>query len=256
MSEILRGTYNPITGQEYEMPPVIPWDEWFADQENGPHRWADDEHYTLIGTTGCGKSTLARNLLALREYVACIATKPRDSSLDRFRSDPNYTVLRKWEDLPVSGRKAAKKRLIWPKLEDLNYDPHWQRYYIEQALDNMFTQGGWNIYLDEVRYIANDLGLRRKLNLYLLQYRALGGSLIAGTQRPAWIPREFYSQSQHICLWHQTDEYDLKRISGIGAMDTGYIRRLLPRLSRHQFLYLHVPTGYSAISEAPKPEGR
>lgn len=253
--EIVRGSYNPITGREYEMPPTIPWEEWYVDQERGPHRWNDDEHYTLIGTTGCGKSTLARNLLELRQYVMVVATKPRDDSLDRFIKDPRYRFMHRWEDLPVEGRKAAPKRILWPRIQDLNYDQAWQQYYINEALDKMFTQGGWNIYLDEVRYLADELKLRRKLNLYLLQYRALGGSLIAGTQRPAWIPREFYSQSQHICLWHQTDDYDLKRISGIGALDTSFIRRLLPRLGRHQFLYLHVPTGYNCISEAPNPNG-
>lgn len=246
---------DPKTGLPYVDPPVISWEEWYSDQENGDHRWNDDEHYTLIGTTGCGKTTLAKELLNLRTYVACIATKPRDDSLSRFINDPQYTVLRDWQDLPVSGRKAAKKRLIWPKLEDLNNDPVWQQYHIENALDKMFTQGGWNIYLDEVRYIASELGLRKKLNLYLLQYRAMGGSLLAGTQRPAWIPREFYSQSTHMCLWHQTDRYDLERLAGIGAMDPKFIREIVAGLGRHQFLYLHIPTGYMCISQAPNPDG-
>lgn len=244
---------NPETGLPYEMPPTVPWDEWYADMENGEHRWNDDEHYTLIGTTGCGKTTLAKELLDLRTYVACIATKPRDSSLSRFINDPQYTVMRKWEDLPVTGRKGAPKRLIWPKLEDLNSDPAWQQYHIEVALDKMFTQGGWNIYLDEVRYISDELKLRKKLNLYLLQYRAMGGSLLAGTQRPAWIPREFYSQSSHLCLWHQTDKYDLERLAGIGAMNPQFIRYLVARLGHHQFLYLHIPSGYMCISQAPDP---
>jgi len=249
------GIKDPLTGKNYEIPPVIEWDEWFAGMQGGHHRWVDDEHFTLIGTTGCGKTTLAQQLLTLREYVACLATKPRDESLTRFINDPAYTVMREWKDLPVQGRHAAKKRLIWPKLEDLNYDQHWQRHHIENALDEMFTQGGWNIYVDEVRYLATELGLRRKLNLYLLQYRAMGGSLLAGTQRPAWIPREFYSQSQHMCLWQQSDPDDLRRIAGIGAFNSQFIRQLLPRLSRHQFLYLYVPTRYACISQAPNPGG-
>lgn len=267
LPDIIPGIKDPATGEPYRMPPIVEWDDWFKAQErcqhrgpctktNGPHRWNDDEHYTLIGTTGCGKTTLARELLELREYVALLATKPRDESLDRFINDPRYTTMREWKDLPITGKRAAKRRLIWPRMEDLNNDQAWQKYYIEAGLDEMFTQGGWNIYLDEVRYISSELGLRNKLNLYLLQYRALGGSLLAGTQRPSWIPREFYSQCQHMCLWHQGDDYDLQRIAGIGSLNTRYIRHVVTRLSRHEFLYLHTPTGYVCISEAPNPKGR
>lgn len=248
---------------DFEMPQPTDWVEFYDQLQRGrmvanpdtgelQHRlrWNEDEHVTLIGPTGSGKTTLAYYILPLRTHVCMIATKPGDSSLERFARSNGFVQMSEWKE---GNPRKTPRRLLWPKLDTVYKQPE-QRKQIRRALEDMYVSGGWNIYLDEVRYVSDDLKLRRFLNIYLLQYRSQHGSLIAATQRPSWIPREFYSQSTHLFFWRQTNDTDIDAIGGIGALSSRYIRWIIPRLREHQFLYLHAPTGYMTVSTAPNPD--
>lgn len=200
--------------------------------------WEQGDHVTLLGHTGSGKTTLARHLITLRNHRIVFATKPRDPNIDLFGKEDGYYVTRTW---PVDSR-IRKRVVFWPKIEKPS-DIAIQAEQIARCLRSVYQTGGWTLYFDEVRYIADTLGLKDALELIWLQGRALKLSVLAGTQRPAWIPREAYSEASHLFLWRSTNRYDLKRLEDASNVDTKEIAPILRNLPKHDVIYLNTRTG-------------
>ncbi len=229
-------------------PPVVDFQELLSRMN-----WRQGDHVGLIGPTDCGKTTLAYTLLPMREYVTAIVTKPASASADRFFVQQDYKLLNKW---PIKEpAHVSPRRLLWPtqkRMGDINH----QQYEIWTALDNIFVTGGWCVYFDELKYVCEQLGLKREVLLYWLQGRELGISVVAASQRPKWIPLEMFDQSTHLFFWNERDDVNLSRIAGISSMDTMMIRHTVRELEPHQFLYLNTRTAEMMRSIAPNPDGR
>lgn len=201
--------------------------------------WRQGEHLTLIGPTGCGKTTLATKLLPLRRYVAVMATKPRDPILATFKK-MGYVVTREWP--PRLPPEVAPRVVFWPKSETMDSIKK-QVPQLRMALQDIYRQGGWTVYFDELRYVTDFLGLRQEVELLLLQGRALGVSVVSGAQRPAWLPLTVYDQATHLFLWRETDRRNLQRLAELGGVDSRKIMGILPKLSRHETLYVNTRDG-------------
>jgi energy-coupling factor transporter ATP-binding protein EcfA2 len=214
------------------LPERIEWSNFIDDME-----WNQGEHVTLLGHTGSGKTTLARALLPKRDHTLIFATKPRDDSLDLFKRE-GYSVTRKW---PIDARVYSKV-VFWPKIERTE-DVVTQQNEIGKCLASVYRTGGWCLYFDEVRYISDTLGLKPLLEMLWLQGRSLKLSVLAGTQRPAWIPLEAYSQATHIFVWRDRDETNLRRLQGIGSIDHRELKSMIRELPLHDVLYIHTRTG-------------
>ena len=214
------------------LPNRVEWDRflaWFP--------WEQGEHVTLLGHNGSGKTTLAKSILPIRNHTLVVATKPRDPNIDVFTKD-GFRVTRTWPVDPA----IYKKVVLWPKI-DQPKDIVTQSETIGRCLTSVYRSGGWALYFDEVRYIADNLGLQEALKLLWLQGRALKLSILAGTQRPAWIPREAYSEAAHLFLWRQTNRYDVKRLEEASNVDTKEIAPILRNLPKHDVLYINTRTG-------------
>lgn len=213
--------------------------------------WEQGQHATLIGKTRSGKTTLALQLLALRRFVVVIATKPRDPLIDQLRRQ-GYYLSRTW---PVA-HEIHERVVFWPRIESM--DDQWsQRQAVAGCLESIYKTGGWTVYLDEVRYIAEPsyLGLRSEVQLLWTQGRSLGVTVVAGSQRPAWVPLEAYSQADHLFLWREADDANLKRIGSITGTAGREIRELVPQLAEHECLYVNTVTGAIARTMADNPGG-
>jgi hypothetical protein len=148
---------------------------------------------------------------------------------DVFKRD-GFSLTRVW---PVDPR-IKRNVLFWPKIERTS-DIALQADAIAKCLQSVYRTGGWCLYFDEVRYITDTLGLQRPLEVIWLQGRALKLSVLAGTQRPAWIPREAYSEASHLFLWRSTNRYDLKRLEDASNVDT---KNKTPTIGRSRFNFL------------------
>jgi len=223
--------------------PRIPWDEFIRDY----FRWNQGEHTALIGPTGQGKTTLLTNLLPLHPFVVVFATKPKDESMERLIRTGYYPIKR-WQSLDPS---KFPRRVLWPDAFELD-SVNTQAEVFHEAFARIYREGGWTVAIDELWYVNNILKLERDVKTYLLQARALGISLLAATQRPAWVPLEVYDQSTHLFFWRDNDEQNLKRLSGISFRSANLIRSVVADLERFQVLYINTRTGEMLRTRAPK----
>jgi hypothetical protein len=204
--------------------------------------WNQGEHVTLIGPTGCGKTTLSVEIAERRKYALVLATKPADPVIDAYRAH-GYRVTRTW---PVPNGRW----ILWPRNEEHGDLPK-QREIFGRALADAYRTGGWCIIADETRYVTDFLKLARHMELLWLQGRSLNVSVVALAQRPRHLPLAAYSQASHLYLWNVRDRTDIKRLADIGGRVE--LRRLaygLGQLDKHSHLYVDANTGATYRTQA------
>lgn len=225
------------------------WRKLYSRLSFSDDRWVQGEHVSIIGPTGAGKSFLMKRLLPLRTWVTIYAAKAEDDTLDSLTSkktpkSERYVRITRW---PAS--ENDKRILLWPKYIYPG-DEYKQQSIFYEALREQFAERSWTIAIDEVSYFVKPLRLENSLQAYWFQGRSLGLTLVAATQRPRGVPLLMYDMPTHLFFFRFNDENDLERIGGIGYLNRKEIRNTVARLERHQFLYIHVPTGTMLLSKA------
>lgn len=232
-----------------DAPPRVTWAE-FHDELAAS--WAQGEHFSMIGPTGAGKTTLALGVLDIRSYVVALATKPRDATMDKLVKSAGWRKIPSWDRRPPIVGDKGKRLILWPPFREPE-DIERQAVELDRAMRAMFVEGSWAVFADELFYLTRQLGLSRMLEMYWSQGRSVGLTLIGGTQRPAHVPLMAYDQATHLAFWRDNDETNLRRIGGLGGLDAQGIRRTVAGLPRHDVLYLNTRTGRQLITRAPRP---
>lgn len=223
--------------------PRVPWDVFMRQLV-----WEQGEHVGLIGPTGQGKTTLLTSLLPLRTYVAVLATKPRDKTMDQLIAR-GYERFDTWEPIPAH---RAPKRVIWPSAMEIDAEDS-QKLAFEKTYAAIYREGGWCTVVDEGWYLSVVLKMDKKLRTFWTQGRSLGISQVVATQRPAWVPVEMFDQSTHLFFWRDNDERNLKTIGGIGFRSAQLIRNIVSNLEQYQVLYVNTRSGNMLRTRAPAP---
>lgn len=214
--------------------------------------WNQGEHVTLIGPTGQGKTTLAVELLERRKYVVVFACKPHDPLIEELVSERDYFLTETWP--PPSPREKFSRVVFWPRIEKMS-DVVTQKLAFKLALEDIYRQGKWAVYLDECRYITDTLKLTSQAHLLWLQGRSLKISFVVGTQRPFWIPLEAMDQATHLFLWRENDERNLDRLKGLGSVRGKELRETVTALGDHEFVYVNTRSGEMVRSKVELKEG-
>src|SRR6267378_7591578 len=212
------------------------------------------EHAVIIGSTGSGKSWLAREVVPLfgRNVVVLDGKGGDDPSL-RF---PGFRTLNRWPPPvesfhPISrhvfGREPAPVRvLVTRPVRSYAAFPEMRDLFATVLRDLMPRKGRrvYALYVDEMQIIADPregMGLGHLIGPLLRTKRYHGMSVVTATQYPTWIPKSSYRETTHRWFFPIEDEESSRRLGEISGHRRGVIP-VLERLRRHEFLYQHVPT--------------
>lgn len=227
--------------------------------------WIPGEHTVAIGPTGKGKSTLIRALLQYREqrgaHVLVIATKSANSFEEltpgrivtrrQLQKHPRgYYLTKKWD---LANRGDYERVLLWVPYKGTGSVVK-QTEQAEAALQDVMTQGGWTVYIDELRWFVERMGLKDWVTDLWTQGREIQVSAIGSTQRPVWVTRDIYANSTHFYIWGTEDDDDLNRLSGIGGMNSAAVREAVANLRGHDVLYIDSLRKRMYVTKAPPPK--
>jgi len=226
--------YGPRTAAKSEPIPTVSFDEW---RSYFARKWNQGEHVTILGHTGSGKTTVAFEILPIRRFVLALASKPRDRLIDTAKTN-GFHVAKEW---PIDFR-LYPYNVLWPKIAKVE-DLRTQQAVFGRCLHDVYRVGGWTLYMDEVRYLGETLRLRKLLELLWLQGRSNDISIVATSQRPAWIPLEAYQSADHLFMFRESDMRNLQRLREIGGVDRDRLAYDLQRIPKHDCIYVNSRDG-------------
>jgi hypothetical protein len=233
--------------------PVLGWDEFLDGW-----RWRQGEHVSVIGPTGTGKSFLGRQLLVRRDWVVTLGTKRKDDTLDDYVKLDGFTRVETWpprrplrEVLQLQRRPAGweQRVALWPEYTgDVQATRERMRVEFTKCLGDVLGNGGWCVDVDEMYYLCRILGLTEYAEEMWTQGRSNGISLLAKTQRPAWVPLFMYDQPVHLFFFSDNDETNLRRVGGLGGLSAGVVRATVASLPKHACLYVNTRERQLAVT--------
>lgn len=197
----------------------------------------------MIGPNGVGKTTLAADILERRKWVVAFLTKTKDDTYALFKKQ-GFEVISSWPPPP-----DMQKVMLWPvqRAKEPSGDNAIKRREFKKCLEHVYRSGHWTLYFDEVRFLTRTLGLQRIIEDIWMQGRSAKITVVASTQRSAWIPLEAYSETKHLFVWDNPDEHNMRRLKEISGVQD--LQMLARSLGYHQFLYSNKITRKKLISQ-------
>lgn len=240
-------------------PQRIPWSQlgpsfihsWGYPERNGK-RLRMPEHVEVLGQNGSGKTywmltVLKERARVRRSDIVFIFTKADDDTVTAL----GWPVITSWPPdykdrqvifhakgfgLSKEGKARQKAKLI-------------------DLLSKLWRpKANVIVVFDEIAYVSIDLDMRTELTTYYREGRALGITIMAGTQRAQGVTRYMHSESAWTVAFAPKDEADAERMAEVLGSKRIY-KPILMTLDRtkFEFLIVHNSTGKMYISWIDPP---
>lgn len=226
------------------------WDEVSMDIFK---RWKpkNSPHHSIISLTGGGKSYLyTRGLLPMRGWRRCLILdgKGDDETLEG--------VGKQVRALPANDPWVRNRRepdSLWYRLAIYD-DPDKARVQVKEALQHIYKQGDWTLFLDETRQLtdprAPSFNLRSYVEQIWLRGRSRRVEVVGATQAPRWMPSSFYDQPSFVWIGRINDERAHQRLREIGGLKRTHLP-VIANLQKREFLVVGDGGDYTAITKIP-----
>lgn len=221
---------------------TAPWTEWSTLAARVNRMWDPENtpHHSIIGLTGSGKSYLGINGI-----IRPMCPYDRVLIVDTKGDDPIVSNAGKGvKELPTPAWKTQEERKREDQWWRLTLSDNYReaRNQVGTALQQIYKEGNWVIFFDEIRDItdppgrtASGLGLLPQVDRIYRKGRSKHISIVAATQAPRWVPPSFYDQSSFAWIGRLRDEIRQKRLLEIGGMSKKELP-ILASLQRRQWL--------------------
>lgn len=235
----------PQVGKEYA--PEVPWASFL----NGLHaNWEVGHHLSALGRTGGGKTTCCVQILDAPRDVVVLLTKLTDPLFQKLRSR-GYKLVTNIDDWP-SREWHPKVAVHLPPSGLDRKSGEQQATLIRRVLHRVWRQGNSVLYLDEIAELTDLLNLKTEMRAMYKEARSAGVSIVAGTQRPAWVPKEMYSQPRFLLFWRTTDRNDQKAYAEMNGVDPEPIRAIVAQLAKFEILAVDTDNGELVRTRPPR----
>jgi energy-coupling factor transporter ATP-binding protein EcfA2 len=219
-------------------------------------RYSQDQHVTICGPTGCGKSVLITDLLIPRQpYPVFFSTKPRDATIDdsdMFGKDWGWTS----DPDEIHPDIHSKWVVGLSNFGDPDDVKERHRELFGRTLRKCYAASGWAMDIDEGRYVCDPkyLGLHAIVAQYYFHGRSDFKSMTLATQRPSWVPLEAFDMATHLFFFNDDDERNVDTMAGAAGANRKLFLDVIPHLdtTEHeggQFLYYNRSTKVKLISK-------
>lgn len=228
----------------------VPYERW--DRFRQRARFRQGEHITIIGTTGSGKTVLERELVKTTPYTVVLGTKNSDTELYGGFLQVGYEMVDTFDAQPIDGE--PDRVIFRPRLESSGRrGVERQREEFEHVFDEVLEAGGWHIVCDELWTLANRLNLTVNLETFWTAGRSEGITVVGATQEPVYIPLLAYTAATHLFYFRTTDRKRIERMAELSGGHNDLMRRLIPELPKHEFVYTNTRTGLVLRSKVALP---
>lgn len=196
--------------------------------------WRQGEHVVIVGQTGSGKTTIARDLLSVRDFVAVLAVKRNDDTIDTFKQ-AGYEVIKSWPP-----KYDQDKVVVWLRPKDLGSDIE-QAGKVYRILNDIYQRGGYAVMIDDTGYVAAQLKMAPALTVLLSQARSSYISVVCAltqaTSIAQRVPTETLRQVRHVLMFPYTSELDQKALGTITGVNWRRLRDIMENVMLpHDFL--------------------
>lgn len=228
-----------------------------------------DEHITIVGPTGSGKTTVGLQVLAtvtrLHPFITglVLVMKPHkgpksagkgasgDRTVSKWTKKLGGKIVRSWPPPPpMWWQKRPAFYVLWPPtVGDPYKDVNSLHKVMRGALLHGYQKGDTAVFADEAAGLVAELKLEPEVKQTAQRGRSRNNTGILASQRPRYVPREMFSEASHFFLARMADESEYERLREIsgGRLNRAEIVAVLSKLKRHQWLYMYPPEGIACV---------